>query len=166
MDELCVFVVYRHKGKCNSLIIVLLLFCLLGCVPLEPHVVDCLHIYNTFVVLTTNKPRLFTVIILFHHIFCQQYGIMLRLLHLPRQSEVQFIDNHTTYRHHHVWERCFNTTNIMILCISLIWIHMSYFSLIIIISCHFCSSEPLVISRNLLIEYRIVMKNKSYEWID
>ena len=27
-DERCVFVIYRHKGKCNSLIFILLLFCL------------------------------------------------------------------------------------------------------------------------------------------
>ena len=38
-----------------------------------------IDIYNTFVVLTTNKPRLFTVVILLHRILRQQYGRMLRL---------------------------------------------------------------------------------------
>ena len=66
--KLFVFVIYQHKGECNSLIIVLLIFCLSCRVPMDPHVVYCLHIYNTFVVLTTNKPRLFTVIIWLHRI--------------------------------------------------------------------------------------------------
>ena len=29
MGKRCVFVIYRHKGKCNSLILILLLFCFL-----------------------------------------------------------------------------------------------------------------------------------------
>ena len=53
----CVFVIYQHKGKCNSLIIILLLFCLSRWVPLDPHMVDCLHIYNTFFVLTTDNDK-------------------------------------------------------------------------------------------------------------
>ena len=47
------------------MIILLLLFCLSRCSPLDPHVVDCLHILNMFVVLTTDKPQLFTVIFYF-----------------------------------------------------------------------------------------------------
>ena len=81
----CVFVIYRHKGKCDTLIIILLLFCLSRLLPLYPHIVYCLHIYNTFVVLTTNKPGLLTIIVLFHRIFYQQYGQTLRLCHLPTQ---------------------------------------------------------------------------------
>ena len=77
----CVVVIYRHKGKCNTLIIILLLFFLSRWVLLYPHVVYCLHIYNTFVVLTTDKPRLFMVVILFHHTFYQQYGPTLSLRH-------------------------------------------------------------------------------------
>ena len=78
-------VIYRHKGKCNYLIIILLLFCLLSRVPLEPHVVDCLHILNIFFVLTTDKTRLFTVVILLHNNLCQQYGRTLHISHLPTQ---------------------------------------------------------------------------------
>ena len=74
MGERCVFIIKQHKGKYKSLIIILLLFCLLRQVPLYPHVVDCLNIYNKFVVLTTNKPQLFTVVILLNHILRQQYG--------------------------------------------------------------------------------------------
>ena len=37
--------------------------------PLDPHVVYCLHIYNTFAVPTTDNPRLFTDVVLFYHIF-------------------------------------------------------------------------------------------------
>ena len=151
MGRRCVFVIHQHKGKCNLLIIILLLFCLSRCLPLEPHVVDSLHIYNTLVVLITDKPRQFTVIVLFHHILFQQYSQNLRLCHLPTQRSVQFIDNHTTHRQLHVWVHCFDTTNIMISCMSLILIHMSYFYLIIILSYHLRSSEPLVVSRNLFI---------------
>ena len=42
-------------------------------------------IYNKFVVLTTDKPRLFTVVIWLHRVLCQQYGQMLRLRDLPTQ---------------------------------------------------------------------------------
>ena len=81
----CVVVIYQQKGKRNALITILVLFCLLRQVPLYPHVVYCLHIYNTFVVLTTNKPRLLRFVILFHHRFYQQYGRTLRLRHQPTQ---------------------------------------------------------------------------------
>ena len=81
----CDVVIYQHKVSCNTLIIILLLFCLSRLVPMYPHVVYCLHIYNTFVVLTTNEPRLFTVVILFHHIFYEQYGRTLHLRHQPTQ---------------------------------------------------------------------------------
>ena len=85
MGEHCVFVIYQHRGKCNSLMFTLLLFCLSRQIPLDPHVVYCLHIYNTFVVLMTDKPRLCTVDILLHHILRQQYGHTLRLRHPPTQ---------------------------------------------------------------------------------
>ena len=62
-----------------------MLFYLSPRVTLYPHVVDCSHIYNTFIVLTTDKPQLFMVVVLFHHIFCQKYGRTLRLRHLPTQ---------------------------------------------------------------------------------
>ena len=107
----CIFVIYRHKGKCNSLIILPLIFCLsfrilpdhhvvdflrilhtfcvattkAYTVPLYPHIVYCLNIYNTFVVLTTNKPRLFTVVVFFYHIFFQKYGQTLHLRHQLKQ---------------------------------------------------------------------------------
>ena len=42
-------------------------------------------IYNTFVVLTTNKPQLFMVIIWLHRIICQQYRQTLRFCHLQTQ---------------------------------------------------------------------------------
>ena len=71
----CVFVIHWHKGKCNLLIIILLLFCLSRQLPMDPHVVDCLHIYNTFFILTTDKPL--------HYIILQQHGWTLILCHLP-----------------------------------------------------------------------------------
>ena len=74
----------------------MLLFSSAYTVPLDPHIVYYLHIYNTSVVLTTDKPRLFTVFIWLHHILRQQYGCTLRLLHLPTQRWSQFIDIHTT----------------------------------------------------------------------
>ena len=64
-------------------------------VPLDPHVVYFLQMYNKFFVLMTNKPQLFTVVLLLHRILHQQYGQMLRLRHLLTQRWVQFIDNHT-----------------------------------------------------------------------
>ena len=151
MGKHCVFVIQQYKGKCDSLKIILLIFYLSCCVTLDPHIIDCLHIYNKFVVLTIDKPRLFTVVFLFHHIFCQQYGQTLRLCHLPKKRKVQFTDNHTTHRHRHVWMRCFETTNIMISCMSLISIHMYYFCFIIILWYYSRSSESLLFSRNLLI---------------
>ena len=68
----CVVVIYRHKCKCGALIIILHLLFLSLWVTMYPNVVYCLHIYNAFFVLKTDKPRLFTVVILFHHIFYQQ----------------------------------------------------------------------------------------------
>ena len=131
--------------------IILLVFCLSRCLPLDPHIVHCLHILNTFGILMTDKPWLFVVVVLFYHRLCQQYGRTLPIRNLPTPRLVQFIDNRTNRRHRHVWVRCFDTINIMISCMSLILIHMYYFFLIIILSYHSCSSEPLVVSRNLLI---------------
>ena len=164
MGERFVFFIYGHKSKCNLLIIILLLFCLLCQVALEPHVVYCLHIYNTFVVLKTNKPQLFTVVILFYCILCQKYRQIFRLRRLPIQRLVQFIDNHTTRRHHHVWVRYFETTNIIILCMPLTLIHMPYFSLIIILAYHLLSSEPLVVSINLLIVSEFGTVSSFFRW--
>ena len=119
-EELCVFVIYQHRGKCNLLITILLLLCSSRRLPLEPQVIDCLHILNTFGVLTTDKQRIFMIVVLFIHRLCQQYGKKLLLIHLPTQRLVKFIDNN-------------NTVNIMISYMSLILIHMSYFSSIIIL---------------------------------
>ena len=96
MGRHCAFVIYQHKGECNSLIIILLLFCLSRWVPLCLNVVYCIHIYNTFVALMTDKPRLFKVVVLLHHILIQQYGRTLRLFHLLTQRWVKFIGNYTT----------------------------------------------------------------------
>ena len=52
-------------------------------------------IYNTFVVLMTNKPRIFMVVIWLYRILRQQYGQTLCLLDLHTQRWVQFIDIHT-----------------------------------------------------------------------
>ena len=51
---------------------------------------------------------------------------------------MQFIDNYTSHQHCHVWVWCFNTTKNMILCMSLILIHMSYF-LILLYCCTICA---------------------------
>ena len=51
---------------------------------------------NIFVVLTTNKSRLFTVVIWLHCIRHQQYRQTLRLRILQTQRWVQFINIHTT----------------------------------------------------------------------
>ena len=103
----CIFVNNQHKCKCDSLRILLLLFYLSRHILPEPHVVDFLRIlhtfcvaktktytvpldphiiygfnnYKTFAVLTTNKPRLFTVVVFFYYIFSQQYGQTFRLHH-------------------------------------------------------------------------------------
>ena len=77
----CVVIVYRHKDKCNTLIIIILLFCLSRRVTLHRHIVYCLHIINKFFVLTSDKPRLFRVVVLFHHILFQKFGQTLRLRH-------------------------------------------------------------------------------------
>ena len=42
-------------------------------------------IFNTFVVLTTDKPRLFTVVILLYHILRQQYRRKFRLCDIHTQ---------------------------------------------------------------------------------
>ena len=81
----CAVIIYRHKGKCDVLIIIILIYCLSRQVPLYPHVVYCLRIYNKSVVLTTDKPQLFTVVVLFHHVFYQQYGRTLHLCYQPKQ---------------------------------------------------------------------------------
>ena len=56
-----------------------------------------IDIYNNFVVFTTDKPRLFTVVIWLHHILCQQYGRTLRLFDLQTQRSVKFIDIYNMY---------------------------------------------------------------------
>ena len=43
-------------------------------IPLDPHIVYCFTINKTFVVVTTDKPRLFTVVIFFYHIFFNNMG--------------------------------------------------------------------------------------------
>ena len=53
-------------------------------------------IYNSSVVLRTDKPQLFTVVIWLHCILCQQYGRTLRLCDIHTQRWVQFIDIHST----------------------------------------------------------------------
>ena len=63
---------------------------------MDPPVVYSLHIYNTFAVLATNKPRLFTVVIFLHRILRQQYGQKLCLRRLRTQGCMKFIDVHTT----------------------------------------------------------------------
>ena len=69
---------------------------------ISPHRTDgtscCLFfdIYNKFIVLTTDKPRLFTVVIWLHRILCQQYWKKLRLCNVRTQRWVKFIDIHTT----------------------------------------------------------------------
>ena len=46
-------------------------------------------IYNTIVVITTNKPHLFIVVIILHRIPRQKYGQMLRLRDLQKKvSEI------------------------------------------------------------------------------
>ena len=75
MGRRCVIIVYRQKDKYYAFVIIILIFCLSRKVPLYPHVVYCLHIYYTFVILTTNKPRVFTVVVLFYHIFFQQIWV-------------------------------------------------------------------------------------------
>ena len=77
----CIVIIYGYTGKCDALITILLIFCLSCRVPLYPNVFYYLHIYNTFVVLTTDKPRLFTVVVLFHRIFFQKVGQTLLLCH-------------------------------------------------------------------------------------
>ena len=122
MGEHCIFLIYQHKGKCDSLRILLMLFCLsyhlppdphlVDClrilhtscvvttktytVPLDSHIVYCLNIYNTFFVLTTDKPRLFTVVVFFYHTFFQQFGQTLRLRDQLTQRQVQFIEDFIT----------------------------------------------------------------------
>ena len=63
-------------------------------IPPDPHAFYSLHIYNTYIVLTTNKPRIFTVVILLRLILLQQYGRTLRLRHLQTQRCVQLIGIH------------------------------------------------------------------------
>ena len=46
--------------------------------------------------------------------------------------------------HCHMWVRCFETTNLMVLCMSSILIHMSYFTFYIISSFYSHCSEPRV----------------------
>ena len=53
------------------------------------------------------------------------------------------------HRHFHMWVRCFETTKIVVLCMSSILIHMSYFSFNIIPSYHVLSSEPRAVSSYL-----------------
>ena len=77
---------------------------------------------------------------------------------------MQFIDNRTTRCHCHVWVCCFGTNNIMISCMSLILIHVYYFSLIVIFSYHSCISEPLVVPRNLLIVGDFGTVSSFFKW--
>ena len=79
--ERCVLVINQHIGKCDSLKILLLLFCLSFRLPLDPHVVDCLHIFHKFFFPTIDKPQIFMVFVLIYHRFCQQYRQTLILRH-------------------------------------------------------------------------------------
>ena len=63
---------------------------------MDPHVVYYLHIYNKYVVLMTDKPRLFMVVIFLHCILRQQYGQTLCLCHSRTQRCMKFIDIHNT----------------------------------------------------------------------
>ena len=101
--------------------ILLLLFCLSRRVPLEPRVVGFLRLlhtfcvattksytvllvphivfvfnnYNTFAVLTTNKLRLFTAVVLFYYLVSKQYRWLLRLHHQISHRKVQCIEYFT-----------------------------------------------------------------------
>ena len=65
-------------------------------VPLDPHILYCLNTYNAFVVITTIKPRLLSVVVFFYHTFFQQYGQTLHLRHQLTQRYVRFIKDFTT----------------------------------------------------------------------
>ena len=127
--EGCIFVIYQHKGKCNSLIFILLLFCLSH----RKHIQDkkrwffiiVLHFVKSFVWYRSD----FTQYNYYRDFFC--LGPASRICH----------------HHRHVWVRYFDTTKIMVLCMSSILIHMPYFSFIIIKSHHVRSSEPRVVSK-------------------
>ena len=62
-----------------------MLFSLSRRVPLDPHVVDSLHILHTFGVLTTDKQQILMVVVLSYHRLCQQYRQMFILSHQPTQ---------------------------------------------------------------------------------
>ena len=83
--ESCVFVINLHKGKCDSLRSLILIFCLSCRILLDPYVVYCLNIFHKFCVATTDKPQLFMVFVLIYHRFCQQYRQILLLRHQPAQ---------------------------------------------------------------------------------
>ena len=65
-------------------------------VPLDPHIVYVFNNYNTFAVLTTDKPRLLTAVVFFYRIFSKQYGQPLRLHDQLTHREVRFIEYFTT----------------------------------------------------------------------
>ena len=125
----CVFVIYQHKGKWNSFIFILLLFCLSH----QKHIQD--------------KTRwLFIIILHFVKSFVwylsvfNQYSYYCDLFCLGAAYCIY-------HRHHHVSVSYSDTTKIMVLCISSILIQISYFSLYIIPSYRARSSEPQFVSR-------------------
>ena len=96
----CVFVIYQHKGKCNSLISILLLFCLSRRKHIQYIIRWLFIIFLHFVKSFVWYRSVFNQYSCYCDLFC--LGTALRICH----------------RHRHVLVWYFDTTKIMVLCIS------------------------------------------------
>ena len=132
-EERCVFVIYRHKGKCNSLRFILLLSFLSYRKHIQEKARWLFIIVLHFVKKIVWYWSVFTQYSYYHDLFC--LGPELHLCH----------------HHCHAQVRYFDTTKIMVWCMSSILIHMTHFSFYVLSSYWARSSEPQVVSMYYLI---------------
>ena len=129
--ERCILVIYGHKGECISLISIILIFCL-SC---RNHIQD---ITRSLFIIVLHFVKSF----MWYWSVSNQYSYYCYFFCLGPAYRI-------CHHHRHVWVRCFETTIIMVSCMSLILINMPYFSFNIILSYHLRRSEPRVVSRYL-----------------
>ena len=125
--------IYQHKGKYNSLIFLLLSFSLSRREYIQDITRWLFIIFLHFVKRFVWYQSVFYQYNYYCDFFCLGPAYCLCICNF------------------HMWVRYFDTRKIIVLCMSLILTHMSYFDFNIILAYHAQSSEPQVISRYSLI---------------